>query len=84
MSYWDIAEMSRDADLVARITACVAQEIENSEGMVTQYFLLDICASPGWSEAWASAVAAELPNPGRDPGVITDGMILSAVQAIGA
>jgi hypothetical protein len=46
-------------------------------------------ASPGWGAAWDSALAAHPPatepdyEPGRDPGVITDGMILSTVQALG-
>jgi hypothetical protein len=45
--------------------------------------MLIVAASPGWSEAWAAAGAADPPIefPGRDAGVITDGMILSAVQA---
>ena len=30
---------------------------------------------------YASAIAAGNPDPGGDPAVITDGMILSAVQA---
>jgi hypothetical protein len=45
--------------------------------------MLDLAASPGWDQAWSSALAAGNETPGRDPGVITDGMILSGVQAIG-
>lgn len=45
-------------------------------------------ASPGWGAAWDSALAAHPDDsayePGRDPAVITDGMILSTVQALGA
>jgi len=47
-------------------------------------------ASPSWGAAWDSALAAHPPEtepdyePGKDPGVITDGMILSTVQALGA
>jgi hypothetical protein len=44
--------------------------------------MLDVCASPGWDEAWSSALASGGDNPGRDPAVITDGMILSEVQAL--
>lgn len=46
-------------------------------------------SSPGWGAAWESALAAHPPEsepdyePGRDPGVITDGMILSTVQQLG-
>jgi hypothetical protein len=47
-------------------------------------------SSPGWGAAWDSALAAHPPEtepdyePGRDPGVITDGMILTTVQALAA
>lgn len=44
-------------------------------------------AQPGWSEAWESALVSHPDDPDYDPGtdegVITDGMILSAVQSIG-
>jgi hypothetical protein len=76
MGYWDISQMSADADLAARITACGAQE--RPAGVLN---LLLVCAAPGWDAAWASAIAGGNQTPGRDPAVITDGMILSAVQA---
>lgn len=34
------------------------------------------------TSAWASAIANEVENPGRNPGVISDGMILSRVQGL--
>lgn len=43
-------------------------------------------SSPGWGAAWDSALAAHPDDPeyepGKDPAVITDGMILSTVQAL--
>jgi len=39
-------------------------------------------SAPGWAEAWESALANGVENPGADPGVITDAMILSQVQAM--
>lgn len=45
-------------------------------------------SAPGWSEAWESAIASHPPedfpdyDPGSDPGVITDGMVLSQVQSM--
>jgi hypothetical protein len=43
-------------------------------------------ASPGWGAAWDSALAGHPDDPdyepGKDPAVITDGMILSTVQAL--
>jgi len=82
MSYWDIAEMAADSDLQRRITAAAAQEQDGDPWAWVGVHLLNVCAQPGWDAAWASAVAAENPSPGRDPGVITDGMILSGVQAV--
>jgi hypothetical protein len=78
MSYWDIASMARDLDLQSRIYACVAQETGSQDRTVD---FLVICGAPGWAEAWASALASDDPLPGKDPAVITDGMILSSVQA---
>jgi len=44
-------------------------------------------SQPGWDSAWESAEVNHPNDPGYDPGtdeaVITDGMILSAVQSIG-
>src|SRR6187200_1562581 len=43
-------------------------------------------SSPGWGAAWDSALAAHPDDPdyepGKDPAVITDGMILSTVQQL--
>jgi hypothetical protein len=45
-------------------------------------------SSPDWGAAWDSALAAHPEDPayepGRDPAVITDGMILGTVQALGS
>lgn len=75
MSYWDIAEMAQDVDLNARIWACAAQEHLDTVN------ILRVCSAPGWDAAWASAIAGDVDRPGKDPGVISDPMILSAVQA---
>lgn len=75
MSYWDISEMAQDIDMQARIWACAAQEHLDSVN------ILRICAAPGWDAAWASAVAAGVERPGKDPAVISDEMILSSVQS---
>ncbi len=81
MSYWDIATMAGDSDLFVRCRACAAQEgIADPNGWTSDH-MLHLAASPGWSEAWASAIASDNPQPGRDPAVISDPMILSAVQA---
>jgi hypothetical protein len=82
MGYYEIATMAQDNDLAQRVQACAAQEIDGNPYQWQTENMLDLCASPGWDAAWASALAGGNETPGRDPAVITDGMILSAVQAI--
>jgi hypothetical protein len=82
MSYWHISQMSSDPDLTARVQACAAQEMQADPFQWTATNMLRLTAQPEWDVAWGSAEAAEVENPGRDPGVITDQMILSSVQAV--
>ncbi len=83
MTYLSIADMHDSATLRRRLTACAAQE--GKGGLVGPEKWLDahawaLAAQPGWADAWAYAVASNNPDPGADAGVITDGMILAAVQ----
>lgn len=83
MAYIDVADMAANGHLRERIAACAVTEgVRDMHPRAwadqNQWWL---AASPGWSEAWEYARAAENPNPGRDEGVISDGMILAAVQA---
>jgi len=42
-------------------------------------------AAPGWDDAWESALATDPDaDPGMNEAVITDGMILSQIQAMNA
>ena len=86
MSYNDVVEMKNSPRLKERtIAAAATQEgISNPEGAVDNYWW-KIVASPGWSEAWAyyrTANPEDESDVGANSGVITDGMILSAVQAV--
>jgi len=89
MAYWDVALLSGDADFIARTAAAYATEAlsdpdrENASNWATVH-AWDMAAAPGFGDAYASAIAGGVPNPGRDPAVITDLQILSAVQAIEA
>ena len=83
MSYLDISHIAANGTMRQRVAACAAQEGEKAPenwAYTTSYLW---AATPGWDPAWASAEPA---NPGADhganPGVITDGMILSAVQGL--
>jgi hypothetical protein len=82
MAYIDVAQMVRSVSLIEREWAALAKEgIDPPEGWQMEH-RWTLAASPGWDAAWASAVAGGMEDPGADPGVITDGMILSAIQGI--
>jgi hypothetical protein len=72
-----------------RVASCAAQQgCANDKGIDPDAWAADWrriwSASPGWDAAWESAQAQQppLPDIGANPGVITDGMILSQVQAM--
>lgn len=80
MSYHAVSQLSRDSALQDRIAACAVTEgEENPDGWAYDH-RWKLAASPGWREAYAYALEMKTPDPGIDPGVISDGMILSAVQ----
>jgi hypothetical protein len=81
MGYWDISQMASDPELTSRVAACAAQEGRPEPRQWAADHMLVLASSPGWDAAWASAVASGNETPGRDPAVITDEQILSAVQA---
>jgi len=73
--------MANDPSLANRLTAAAAEENKTSpyEAWVSTR-RWDLAATPGWAAAWESAVAGGDPDPGANELVITDGMILAAVQ----
>ena len=82
MSYFDQSTLARDGDFNQRIAACVSNELPDvypPEWAAAHQW--QIAAAPGFADAYASAIAGDVPNPGRDPAVISDAQILSAVQA---
>lgn len=85
MSYATIALISSNGSLYNRLVAAAAEENKTKpyETWVTEN-RWDLAATPGWAAAWESALAAGIPDPGADEGVITDGMILAAVQPMPA
>lgn len=91
MAYIDIYEMTNDYDLRSRVTACAAEQQEaGAELGMDPLVWTDThrwawAASPGWAEAYAYAKETHTDEkyaPGRDPAVITDGMILAEVQVL--
>lgn len=89
MTYLDVANMTNSGSLLRRASAAAAQEADAGATLEpadpsewAQDHRWELAAAPGWGDAWASAVAAGVTDPGADEGVITDGMILSEVQKV--
>jgi hypothetical protein len=85
MSYIDVVAVYDSEWLRRRAVACAALEgIEDPEVWLTTQRRWQLAASPGWADAWAyfKATNPDDRDPGDNEDVITDGMILSAVQAI--
>ena len=84
MSYSIQAQLSSDAEFIARVSSCAAEEVPKTH-QPTQWardHIWWVAAAPGFSEAYEYAINADNPNPGKDPAVITDAQILGAVQAL--
>lgn len=86
MSYATIAAITQSGAMNQRLTAAAAQEGKNtaSPGSWVSKNIWTLAASPGWSEAWESAEAGGVTDPGANEAVITDGMILASVQPLPA
>lgn len=82
MSYATINVCANDTAFQGRLTACCAQEDRQPDANTAMWAMRwEIAAKSDIESAYASALAAGNPNPGGDEAVITDGMLLSAVQA---
>lgn len=89
MSYSTVATCTKDQAFLDRVTACIAQEQDargevsptSPPNWVAQTLVWPVAGASDIEAAYASALAANNPNPGGDDAVITDQMILSAVQA---
>ena len=68
-------------DFMDRVTACASQEGASDPYTAMQSLRWPVASASDIEAAYESALAADNPAPGADPTVITDGMILSAVQA---
>ena len=83
MAYLDVFAMTTDTMLHGRMAAAAATEdAPGDPDLWVNEHRYELASAPGWGDAWASAVASDNEDPGADPGVITDGMILSQVQAL--
>jgi hypothetical protein len=82
MSFGTINACANDESFQGRVTACAAAEnYADPETVMWTHLRWPVASASDIEAAYASALAAENPDPGGDESVITDGMILSAVQA---
>ena len=81
MSYSTINHCANDPSFLGRLTACVADEGDEDPTVGVGRLRWIVASADDIEAAYASALAASNPDPGGDESVITDGMILSAVQA---
>lgn len=82
MTYSTLADLASDPDITRRVTACAATLGEESPSVWVASQAWQLAAQPGWDTAYEAARKNETPFPGRDEAVITDAMILAAVQAL--
>jgi hypothetical protein len=80
-----ISAIAVDPTMADRVAAAYAKEATPGPDLPTAWAFANAywwAAAPGWAVAWDSAIAGGIPDPGADPAVITDGMILAQVQAM--
>jgi hypothetical protein len=87
MTYASVYALSADTDFTFRTSACFATETLNAAGhdnpqTWAESHRWEMAATPGFGDAYASALAGSVERPGLDPAVITDGQILAAVQSL--
>lgn len=84
MTFNTIATMAADGDLQQRFIGCAAQEdIETPDTWVLAH-RWELCTDTGMESAYRSAQETGLAAIGKREDVITDGAILSIVQAVHA
>lgn len=86
-----MSEIAANYAMTQRVAQCAAQQGIPNPDMWTGNTRREWAAAPGWHEAWDYALNTHPPtddqppyDPGSDEAVITDGMILSQVQAMNA
>lgn len=86
MSYLTQNFIAINAAMLARVAQAAAEQGEESPDAWTAANARKWAAAPNWDDAWESSLASHPDDPDYDPGtdqaVITDGMILSQVQAM--
>ena len=92
-AYLAISEIANNKTMNERMRAAVVQQVHLGNAPLVSDPIRWVgdnmylwASSPGWGAAWDSALAAHPDDPtfdpGADPAVITDSMILSTVQEL--
>lgn len=81
MSYTTINQCANDIEFQGRVTACIAQEGRINPGELISSVLWPVASANDIAAAYEYAINSGNEHPGGDATVITDQMILSAVQA---
>lgn len=81
------SEIANDVHMRGRVAQCAAKNGCASEAGIdpdlwSAEWSRTWASAPGWWQAWASNLAGGGTDPGANPGVITNGMIDSQVQAM--
>lgn len=89
MTYTSIAAMRSSTSLQLRIAACAStQDVGQDPVIWVSMNMWQFVTQDGWAQAWDDATAEHDPNVNPDTGartdVITDDMILTAVQQVRA
>jgi len=83
MSYTTIHQCANDSAFTDRLIACAAQEgSDNPEFDMSVRLRWPAASYPEIEDVYAYAIDTGNENPGGDPGVISDAMILAVVQPI--
>jgi hypothetical protein len=81
VSFNTIAQCAADAVFGRRVAAAYAAEGITEADRAWQAMHWAIASDPSVSGPYASAVAANHPNPGGDESVVTDEALTAAIQA---
>lgn len=82
MAYWDLNMLAQDEDFYARTIACAASEQIPDPAFWAQTHRWEVCGAPGFADSYASALAGDVPDPGKDQAVISDVQLLAQVQLL--
>jgi len=87
MTYQSIVEMAGNQTLMSRVVAAAADEGQaDPQAWVQPRIWKIVSHDSGWADAWdyarETATLDHNPDTGARPGVISDQMILTVVQAV--